>query len=262
MNNMSQAIWAELLKARRSKVPMLTFLAFALAPLAGGFFMFVMQDPELARRLGLISMKAQIVAGAADWPTYLGVLAQAVAIGGFILFSFIASWTFGREYADRTISDLLALPTPRAAIVWAKFLLVALWGAGLTALILLIGLGMGALLALPAASPAVFWQSGRVLATVTGLTLLLITPVAFAASAGRGYLPPMGAAILALILAQLLAAAGWGAYFPWSVPALLSGVAGAAYADLGPASYMIVVVTGLAGLLTTLLWWQSADQAR
>jgi ABC-2 type transport system permease protein len=107
MSPIPQALWVELLKARRSRMPLLTALGFSLAPFAGGFFMIVMKDPDLARRLGMISAKAQIVAGAADWPTYLGLLAQATAIGGFILFSFISSWVFGREYADQTIKDLL-----------------------------------------------------------------------------------------------------------------------------------------------------------
>ena len=43
MSNITQAIWVELLKARRSKMPLLTALAFSLAPLAGGFFMFILK---------------------------------------------------------------------------------------------------------------------------------------------------------------------------------------------------------------------------
>ena len=86
MNNISQTTRVELLKVRRSKMPLLTLIAFSLAPLAGGFFMFVLKDPQLAQRMGVISMKAQIVAGTADWPTYMSILAQAVAIGGILLF--------------------------------------------------------------------------------------------------------------------------------------------------------------------------------
>ncbi|UCC51972.1 MAG: ABC transporter permease, partial [Anaerolineaceae bacterium] len=158
MSNISQAIWVEMLKARRSKMPLLTVLAFSLAPLAGGFFMFIMKDPELARRLGVISLKAQIVAGSADWLTFLDILTQAVAIGGIILFSLITSWVFGREYADYTISDLLALPTSRSAVVLAKFFLIVLWSAALTVVITLIGLGVGTVVVLPAAPSEVFWQ--------------------------------------------------------------------------------------------------------
>jgi hypothetical protein len=55
MNNLAQAIWVEMLKARRSKMPLLTTLGFSVFPLALGFFMFVLKDPELARRYWLIT---------------------------------------------------------------------------------------------------------------------------------------------------------------------------------------------------------------
>lgn len=260
MSNISQAIWVELLKARRSKLPLLTVLGFSLAPFAGGFFMIVIKDPDLARRLGMISAKAQIVAGTADWPTYLGFLAQATAIGGIILFSFINSWVFGREYSDQTIKDLLALPTPRFVIVFAKFILVTLWSAALTAVIYLMGLGVGTAVALPPTSAALLAQGTLTLVITAGLTIALATPIAFFASAGRGYLPPMGAAILAVILAQIIAAAGWGGYFPWSVPALYAGMAGPEYAHLGIVSYVIVLLASLLGMFGTFVWWELADQ--
>ena len=262
MSNLTQAIWVELLKARRSKMPLLTLLGFSLAPLAGGFFMIVMKDPDLARRMGMISAKAQIAVGAADWSTYLGLLAQATAIGGIILFSLIASWVFGREYADHTIKDLLALPTPRFAIMLAKFILVVGWSIALTAAIYLIGLGVGAAVGLPPAPAGLFQQGTLTLAATAGLTIALVTPIAFCASAGRGYLPAMGAAILAIILAQVVAAAGWGEYFPWSVPALRAGMAGPTYGPIGAASYAIVLFASLAGIAATFAWWERADQTR
>ncbi len=241
-------------------MPLLTFLGFLLVPFIGGFFMIVLKDPDLARSLGLISTKAQIMAGTADWPTFLGLLAQAAAVGGLILFGFIGSWVFGREYSDRTVKDLLALPTPRFSLVLAKFTVVVAWSALLTGVIYLIGLGVGAAVGLPATSADVFWQGTRTVIITTGLTILLVTPVAFFASAGRGYLPPMGFAILTVILAQIVAAAGWGEYFPWSVPALNAGMAGPAYAQLGVFSYLIVVLTSLLGTIATFGWWTFADQ--
>jgi len=260
MGEIVQATWVELLKARRSRMPLLTVLGFSLAPFAGGFFMIVLRDPELARRLGMISAKAQIVAGAADWPAYLGMLSQATAIGGLILFGLIASWVFGREYADRTIKDLLALPVPRYVVVLAKFILVLLWSVALMAVIYLIGLGVGRAIGLPPTSAGVFRQHSITVAVTACLTISLSTPVAFCASAGRGYLPPMGAVILTVILAQIVAAAGWGEYFPWSVPALHAGMAGPAYADLGMVSYVLVFLVSLAGALGTFAWWELADQ--
>jgi len=261
MNGVIQAIRVELLKARRSKVPLLTALVFTLPALAGGFFMVVIRDPDLARQLGLISAKAQLVAGSADWETYLGeLLTMAISIGGVVIFGFIVSWVFGREYADRTVTDLLALPTSRSAIVLAKFVVVVLLSVMLTLLDYLLGLGVGTAIHLPPLTPEVFWEGTAKIAVTSALTFALLSPIAFFASMGRGYLLPIGVTVLVVILAQIVAAAGWGQYFPWSIPALQAGLAGPQYTDLGAASYIILGLTSLAGVVATFLWWELADQ--
>jgi ABC-2 type transport system permease protein len=256
------ALWAEALKARRSKVPWLTALGFSLAPLVGGLFMIILKDPERARSIGLIGAKAQLAAGVADWPTLLGMLAQATAVGGALLFTLVTSWVFGREFSDHTAKELLALPTPRAAIVGAKFVVVSIWAAGLTALVLALGLIVGAVVGLPGWSTALLWRAAGDLFVTASLTLALMAPVALLASAGRGYLPPLGWAFLTLFLAQILAAIGWGAWFPWSVPALFSEIAGPRATQIGLQSYVVVGVTCVAGLVATFVWWHSADQTR
>jgi ABC-2 type transport system permease protein len=123
MNALLSAFWAETLKARRSKVSVLTAAGFLILPLMAGLFMIILKDPERARAMGLISVKAQLAAGVADWPTFFGMLTQGTAIGGAFLFAIITAWVFGREFSDRTAKELLALPTPRAVIVGAKFIL-------------------------------------------------------------------------------------------------------------------------------------------
>jgi ABC-2 type transport system permease protein len=182
--------------------------------------MIILKDPERARSMGLISAKAQLAAGVADWPTMLSLLAQATAVGGGLLFTLVTSWVFGREFSDHTAKELLALPTPRAAIVAAKFVVVGMWAAGLTVFVLVLGLIVGAAVGLPGWSESLLWHAAGALGVTAVLTLALMTPVALLASAGRGYLPPLGWAFLTFFLAQILAAIGWGAWFPWSVPAL------------------------------------------
>ncbi len=238
-------------------MPLFTALGFAMVPLGGGFFIMVLKDPEMARRVGLISAKAQLTMGTADWPTYLRFLTLAVGAGGIILFGLIASWVFGREYSDRTVKDLLALPTPRSAIVVGKCVVIAAWSAAVTVIAGLVALCIGTALDLPRVSPQVFLQSGTTIAIAACLTIALATPIAFSASAWHGYLPAIGVMILAMGLAQLVNAAGWGAYFPWAVPALY-----AQGENLGIVSYVIVILTGVAGLIGTLLWWEWADQTR
>ncbi|HYE56910.1 MAG TPA: ABC transporter permease [Rhodothermales bacterium] len=184
MSRFRDALWEEALNARRSRVPALTALAFSLAPLVGGLFMVILMDPARARAMGLISQKAQLV-GAADWPTFFGLIAQATAVGGALVFAFAAAWVFGREFADHTAKELLALPVSRASSVTAKFAVLPLWTATLTALVLAVGTAVG----LPGWLVSLAWQGAGDVAISAGLTLAVTMPVALLASMGRGYLP-------------------------------------------------------------------------
>jgi ABC-2 type transport system permease protein len=259
--SLGAALWAELLKARRSKMPWLTALGFSLAPLVGALFMVVLRDPEWARGAGLLNAKAQTLSSTADWPGYLNMVQQAVAVGGALIFGLIATWVFGREYSDHTATDLLALPVPRHAIVLAKFVVVAVWSLALTLLVSLLALGLGNVLALDGGSAELAREAAGTLALVASLAVLLVLPFAWVASATRGYLPAVGAMFLVTFATQVLAALGWGAYFPWAVPALAAGAAGPEAARLGLESYLLVALAGLAGIAATVAQWRFADQA-
>jgi ABC-2 type transport system permease protein len=262
MSRFRSALWAELLKARRSMMAPMTALGICILPLAGALFIFILKDPEQARRMGLISAKAKLMVGVADWPAYLGILLQGMAAAGAVIFALITAWIFGGEFSSRTAKELLALPTSRTTIVTAKFVLLALWDAALGVLLFLLGLAVGWLLDIPGWSMTLGIASCGSLLLITILTFMLMPWVALAASAGRGFLPPMGWAFFTLALAQIAALLGWGDWVPWSVPALLSGAAGREAAQLGPHSYIVVAVTFLLGVAATVLWWRRADQSR
>lgn len=262
MYTFSSALWAETLKARRSKVPFFTAAGFSIAPLVGGLFMIILKDPEAARSMGLISAKAQLTVGTADWPAFFGMLASATAIGGAIVFAIITAWVFGREFSDRTAKELLALPTPREATVAAKFIVIAAWTLGLTLLAFGIGLVVGAQVDIPGWSEQLARTAFVDVLGSAMLTIALLPFVALLASAGRGYLPAFGWAVFTVFLAQIAAATGWGDWFPWSVPALFSGAAGPRAELIGPHSFVVVLLALIAGLACTFIWWRSADQSR
>ena len=248
-------------KFMRSRVPILTLLALMFIPFIGGLFMFILKDPEMALRLGIITTKAQLAGGTADWPSYLGLLAQAISVGGLIVFGFVTSWVFGREYSDRTITDLLALPVSRTAIVLSKFLLVFLWSLFLSLLVFGAGLLIGRAVDIPGFSAGLVTQGFSVYLVCAVLTILLSSPVALFASIGRGYLSPLGFVIFTMMLAQIVAVTGYGHLFPWAVPAMASGAAGGGMAALGAISVVIVLLTSIAGLYGTIFWWNHADQS-
>jgi len=84
-------------------------------------------------------------------------------------------------------------------------------------------------------------------AVAAGMIIALQTTTAFVAGVGRGYLPPLGWAVLTLAIAQVLGVSGWAAWFPWAVPVLVVGS--------GPAGQ---AATGAS--VATVVWWLRADQ--
>ncbi|MBI5294309.1 MAG: ABC transporter permease [Chloroflexi bacterium] len=262
MKYFTSALWAETLKARCSKVPLISAIGFSLAAVVDGLFMIILKDPEAAKQMGLISTKAQLMAGVADWPTFFNILGQAIAVGGAIVFAVITAWVFGREFSDRTVKEFLALPTSRGAIITAKFVVVAAWTMGLSLLVFGLGLVIGNAVDIPGWSQDLLRSSTVDVLGAAVLTILLLPFVALAASLGRGYLPAFGWAILTVALAQIAAVMGWGDWFPWAVPALFSGAAGPRAELLGLHSLMVVGLACALGLAATYLWWQKADQTR
>ena len=259
MNTLSDMLWIETRKALRSKMPLYTAVGSLLLPLAMAFMLYVSRNPEISRKLGLISAKATIMSDlAATWPAYLALFAQILAIGGMVLCVLAISWVFGREFTDGTLKDLLAVPVPRLSILLAKFIVVALWSAALAVLLFGLGLGLGALFHLPGGSSSIILQGCARAAITAGLVIAAMLPFAFFASLGRGYLLPIGICFIVLILANVVMAAGWGEYFPCAILAI--------YAEgkevLPPASFVIVLLTGVSGLIGTYFWWKYADQNR
>src|SRR5690242_1717085 len=176
MNSFFSALWSETLKARRSKVPWLAAIGFSLAPLMDGLFMFIMKDPGRARDMGLLSVKAQLTMTTAEWAIFFGVLTQAIAIGGVIVFSIVTAWIFGREFSDHTAKDLMALPTSREKIVTAKLVIISAWVVAVSIWIYLFGLFIGYLVDIPGWTTQLAWQSFLDVLATAAMTLLLMTP--------------------------------------------------------------------------------------
>jgi ABC-2 type transport system permease protein len=259
MPDLAGMLWVEARKALRSRLPLWTGLAALVLPLGIGFIIFVARNPQLSTQLGLISAKASLGGYAStDWPAYLAYSGLTLAAGGFFLFVLIISWVFGREFVDGTLKDMLAVPVGRASILLAKFIVSAVWSAAQSLVILAVALAMGALINLPGYSAAAIARGCAVLVLTAGLAIIAAMPFAFFASVGRGYLLPLGLALLMALLTNVVSLAGWGEYFPWAVPGLYAQ----SKTVLAPISYGILVVTGLAGMAATWWWWKVADQNR
>lgn len=259
MNSLLNMIWVEWRKAVRSKIPVWTSAAAIFLPLVTALMVLISRNPEISRKLGVISAKADLIGfSSTNWPAFLVLIAQLVATAGFFMFVIILSWMIGREFADGTVKDMLAVPVSRSTILLAKILVFIGWAMAMVLLILAASLLMGLLIQLPELDAGVIGQ-GIALNLLTAVFIILVViPFAFLASLDRGYLLPMSLAVFILILANVAIALGWGDLFPWSIPGLFSQNKHL----VGTAGYWIVAATGLLGWWATDLWWKKADQSR
>jgi len=249
----------EFLKLRRSKITWLTGLAIALGPLVGAAFMWIIAEPERAAQMGLIGQKAQFVGASADWAGLFTMLMQTMGIVSVVLFSVVTAWVFGREYSDGTAKNMLALPVRRAWFPLAKMVVVLVWCALLTTVLVALGFAVGFALRLPGFSASLALAFVRDITLTALLGVVLMPPIAWFAALGKGYMAPLGFALLSLLLGNVVGVTGWAKWFPWSIVPLFAGVAGPRAELLAPASVLIVIATGGIGLAATIRYITYAD---
>jgi ABC-2 type transport system permease protein len=179
-----------------------------------------------------------------------------------ILLALIATYVFGREYAEVTAKNMIALPVRRDLFVWAKLVVVFVWYAAVMTLLVAENFVVGFALGLPGFSVALAVSSVAMIAAIVGMCFLLVSPTAWIATLGRGYLPPIGFAIITLALGNIFALTGWSVWFPWSIPPLFAGAAGKGAGELAAISLIALVVTFALGVAATIAQLRYADNAQ
>ncbi len=254
---------AEILKLRRSKITWITFLAYGAGPLIGALFMIVLKDPGLGQRMGLIAAKARWSAGSADWPTYLSMMLQMTGVAGMILIGVISAYVFGREYAEGTAKNMLALPIHREWFVLAKVAVIVIWFAALSAAFCAESILMGLLVGLPGYSSGLVLHSMEVELESAALLILLCPVAAWTALAGKGYFAPLGVTIFTLILGMVFGPTGWAPWVPWSIVPLFTGAAGPeARQSIGTGSYAVLAAVFVLGVAGVMLHIKRADNTQ
>ena len=261
MKGFYEALKTEFIKVWKSKMLWITIVFFVFIALMMGFLMLVAKHPEIAGNSAVLSAKASFISNA-SWPVYFGLLMQLLLVLGVLGPGIVIIWIFGREYSDRVIKDILALPVSRFKIVSAKLVVGALWSILLLIILFATGILAGLAVKLEGWSVASFSKTLLNISGCSFLAILLITPIALITSISRGYLLPIGFLILLIILTQFIFVGlpAYTPYFPWAIPGLFSGIAGPGNPEPGIVSYYILALTSLLGYAGTVAWWRFADQ--
>lgn len=254
-----QVVLTEFLKLRRSAVPWVTLGAILAAPWAIALFMWIVRDPQRAADLGLLGTKANLAGLEATWPAFGSYLGLITGAAGMLLVAFIVAFVFGREYADGTAKNLLALPVGRGWFAGGKLLVALVWWLALAVAALAEGFGIGWLLELPGFSSEVAGGivAGSLLAA--GMSFLLAPVVAWVTVWSRSYLAALGFALGMLLMGDLVGHTGWAPWFPWSIVPLITGMVGQAVPALPWTSYLVLGLTFVAGIAGTVLHLRLAD---
>ncbi len=229
-------IHCEALKVLRSSVFWVVVVAFATLPIM----------------LGIVTYINAVDAG---WEPYLTDLLGTSTALLVIGFSFTACWVFGREYTDKTISELLVKPVSKLYVVLSKFIVIFLWDVLLAFFMFAVVFIMGILIGLNGGTWLLIMNSFLVFLATSLLIMVVSTISALLANVSKGYLAPIGLAFLIVVISNVVAQAGLAAYFPWTIPSLFI-----ANVPLGFASIAILAITGITGFVGTVAWWRFAEQ--
>lgn len=241
-----RAVSVEGRKLMASRVPWTIglLLVVGVAALCGAVLAAVATgSPEIVAKLGPVAQEG-------GWPGLLGSAVQIVAAGGLLAFGVLLSWSFGREFAEGTITGLFALPVPRSSIAIAKLLTFAVWAAAIAVALVIVLLLTGLVLGYGAPSAQDAAALAR-LAVLTVLTALIAVPAALAATLLRGLLGGIAVTVALLASAQVLVLTGAGAWYPIAAPALW----GMAPESVPPLAFLpVAAVPAVFGLATARAW--------
>lgn len=246
------ALETEACKFRRAPVP-----RAAAVMLVGGIAIMCVAmllaaehgDPRAAAKLGP-------VVAMGGWEALLNTAAQITAVGGLIGFGVVLAWSFGREFIDGTITGLFALPVTRGQLAGAKFAVFGLWSLAVSAGLVLALLGCGLALGLGLPQAAVLDLLARQFA-VSVLTAALALAAGLAASLGRSLLAGIASVIGIVVLAQVMAIAGAGGWFPFATVGLWATTLGPdLFAVVSPLQLSLVVPTAAVLVWLTIRRWR------
>jgi len=260
MKTLTLALSAEITKTIKSKIftgtlAFSVFVAFML-----GILFFIVKNPEMAQASVIIRAKTAML-GSADWTSFFSIVNLMIAIIGFIGFGFVTTWIFGREYADKTLKDLTALPVSRQNIVTAKLILIFIWSMIIGLLMLAFSILSGFITGLEGWSNNLLVINLKRYFIVMLLNIILCPVISILASYGRGYILPFAFIFLTMLITNFTINISENAkYIPWAVPLIYAGANLKEGMDINTASVLVLILTGIAGFIGTLCWWRYADQ--
>lgn len=252
-----RAFWSlEVLKLGRSVVARLgTAVLIGLVPLGAIEAVALARSPGLP---GVAAIKFAPYATGDLAATHLLVAGEILSVAVLTVGGFACAWSYGREFADGTAGALVGLPARLWTAAAAKALLLASWLSSCVLAALAVTLLLS--LAVGGQPGAEAWHNTAVGALAGLLAVALVMPFAWVASVTRSPLGTVGVLIGVVAVTQIVVVLGAGAWFPYAVPSLLSGMGGSqAAAEIGPGSLIATAALAPLAVFAVAHRWHRLD---
>ncbi len=184
---------------------------------------------------------------------------------GSMLFGLVATYVFGREYAEDTLKSLFVASIQRWWVVVSKLAVLFVWSMGLGAAAWAISAALGWLARFPGFSWAALLADLGHYAVACALIYCTLPVTAWIAMLCRGYIPPMAFALGASIAGFAVVFAGdkYASIFPWTIPTVYALAVRQGEAVLGQflPSWMVLGAVFAVGTSLLLVQARYADVA-
>ncbi|WP_010271590.1 ABC transporter permease [Paenibacillus senegalensis] len=239
---MANLIYCELLKLKRSKMLLISFLGALVTPLmmiADGMKVHF-SEPDIEITLSGL---------------YFSCSLYTMVLFGPVVYSVIAAHLFSREHSEQTLKTVLTVPVSKLSFMASKFIMLLIWIMGLTlvtwAAMFILGAAFGAVFGIAEFS---FMVAIRYLGEMIpgGLLMFLtVSPFAYLAVRSKGLVLPIIAAATVVMGNVGLSNEALGALYPWTAIYLVvsGGIAQTGY-PVSIAVALIALVSILGFLLS------------
>jgi bacitracin transport system permease protein len=177
---------------------------------------------------------------------------------GVPIYGVITTYLFNREYAERTLKNLLTIPVSKVNLVFSKLLLLLLWILTLTLVSFLTATIFGFIANLDDFSIAVWLRSLKEFITGGLLLFSLSTPIILVTLLIRNYVASIIVTIMITMVNVMIYGSEYSALYPWSaVEVITTGHFFKQYAAF--LSYMSIFATSILCLILALFYFQRKD---
>lgn len=190
-------------------------------------------------------------------------LFYTMLIFGLLVYTVIAAYLFSREYSEKTLKTVLAVPVPRLSFIGSKFSLLFIWIIALTSVswvsTLILAAAYNAAFGIAEFSLTVALHYLGKMLLGGALMFLTLSPFAFLAKWTKGLAVPVIAAATVLMGNAALANEALGALYPWTATLLLLNgkLTGTDYPTILPVG--LIALVSILGFFASAIYFQKED---